>query len=138
MQILKGSVVRAATLRKWMRHLQVLTGAALITAMVTAPTDAFSQQANTGRFKSLRSGPINGKQPLSLRSQERVKVVVTMDTASVAEVRATTADHTVSQADHDAIQTQILQQHATLEPSIVSLGGKVLAHYHDALNGMKV
>jgi minor extracellular serine protease Vpr len=139
MQILKGSVVRAATLRNWMRHLHVLTGAALIVALIAAPTDAFSQQTNASRFKALpRSGPINGKMPLSLRAQERVKVVVTMSTASVAEVRATTADHTISQADHDAIQTKILQQHATLEPSIVSLGGKVLAHYHDALNGMKV
>jgi subtilisin family serine protease len=139
MQTIKGHVVRATTLRKWMRHLRVLTGATLITALVAAPTDAFSQQTNASRFKALpRSGPINGKLPLSLRSQERIKVVVTMSTPSVAEVRATTADHTISQADHDAIQTQILQQHATLEPSIVALGGKVLAHYHDALNGMKV
>jgi minor extracellular serine protease Vpr len=139
MQILKGRVVRAATSRKWMRHLQVLTGTALIIAFVAAPTDAFSQQSNASRFKALpRSGPINGKKPLSLRSQERVKIVVTMSTASVAEVRATTADHTISQADHDAIQTQILKQHAGLEPSIVSLGGKVLAHYHDSLNGMKI
>jgi minor extracellular serine protease Vpr len=138
MHILKGRVVHAATLRKWMRHLQVLTGAALIAALVAAPTDAFSQQANASRFKSLRSGPINGKKPLSLRADERVKVVVTMSTASVAEVRATTADHTISQADHDAIQTQVMNQHAALEPSIVSRGGKVLAHYHDALNGMKI
>jgi minor extracellular serine protease Vpr len=139
MQILKGSVVRATTLRKWMRHFQVLTGAALIAALVAAPIDAFSQQANASRFKALpRSGPINGKMPLSLRSKERVRVVVTMSTASVAEVRATTADHTVSQSDHDAIQTQIMNQHASLEPSIVSRGGRVLAHYHDALNGMKI
>jgi minor extracellular serine protease Vpr len=139
MKILKGRVVRAATLRNWMRHIQVLTGAALITALIAAPIDAFSQQTNASRFKALpRSGPINGKMPLSLRSQERVKVVVTMDTASVAEVRATTADHTISQVDHDAIQSQIMKQHATLEPSIVSHGGKVLAHYHDALNGMKI
>jgi minor extracellular serine protease Vpr len=139
MQIIKGRVVRATTLRKWMRHLQVLTGAALITALVAAPTDAFSQQTNASRFKALpRSGPINGRQPLSLLSKERVKVVVTMSTPSVAEVRATAPNHTISQADHDAIQTQIMKQHATLEPGIASLGGKVLAHYHAALNGMKV
>src|SRR3984885_134547 len=139
MQILTGRGVRAATLRKWMRHFQVLTGAALIAALVAAPIDAFSQQANASRFKALpRSGPINGKMPLSLRSKERVKVVVTMSTASVAEVRATAVDHTISQADHDSIQTQVMHQHAALEPSIVSRGGKVLAHYHDALNGMKI
>ena len=81
MQIINGSVVRVTTLRKWMRHLQVLTGAALMTALVAAPTDSFSQQTNASRFKALpRSGPINGKKPLSLRSQERVKVVVTMST----------------------------------------------------------
>ena len=53
MQILKGSVARVATLRKWMRHFQVLAGAALITALVAAPTDAFSQQTNASRFKAL-------------------------------------------------------------------------------------
>ena len=77
-------VARAATLRKWMRHLQVLTGAALIAGLVAAPTDAFSQQANASRFKTLRSELINAKKPLSLRADERVKVVVTMSTASVA------------------------------------------------------
>jgi len=30
------------------------------------------------------------------------------------------------------------RQHAALEPSIVSRGGKILAHYHDSMNGMKV
>ena len=42
------------------------------------------------------------------------------------------------QQDHDAIHSQIDRQHAALEPTIVSRGGKVLAHYHDAMNGMKV
>jgi len=44
----------------------------------------------------------------------------------------------ISQQDHEAIHTQVARQHAALEPSIVSRGGKILAHYHDSMNGMKV
>lgn len=139
MTILKRSFVLVALPRKWMSQLQVLTGVALIAAPIAAPNDAFTQQANSSRFKALpRRGPIHGKKPLSLRSHERVKVVVTMSTPSVAEVRAAAAEHTISQADHDVIQSQVMKQHATLEPSLVARGGKVLAHYHDALNGMKI
>ena len=78
------------------------------------------------------------RQPLSLLSKERVKVVVTMNGESVAEVRALAPDHVVSRADHDAIEARVSKQHAALEPAIVSRGGKVLAHYHAAMNGMKI
>jgi subtilisin family serine protease len=113
--------------------------ALLAAATAVCSTDAIAQQAGAGRFKSLRSGPIQAqRQPLSLLANERVKVVLTMNIESVAEVRAHSPGHAISESDHASIQGQIARQHAALEPTIVSRGGKVLAHYHDAMNGMKV
>jgi subtilisin family serine protease len=113
--------------------------ALLAAATAVCSTDAIAQQAGAGRFKSLRNGAITPqRQPLSLLANERVKVVVTMNVESVAEVRAHSPGHAISDADHASIQAQIARQHAALEPTIVSRGGKVLAHYHDAMNGMKV
>jgi len=101
---------------------------------------AVAQQGGASRFKAYsRSGPITAhRQPLSLLAKERVKVVVTMDVESVAQVRARTPGHVISRQDHDAVHTQVARQHAAVEPMIAARGGRVLAHYRDAMNGMKV
>ena len=114
--------------------------ALLSIALAVGPSDAFAQQTGASRYKSLtRSVPVTAhRKPLSLLAQERVKVVVTMNVESVAEVRARTPGHLVSKDDHERIHAQVARQHATLEPAIASRGGTVLAHYHDAMNGMKV
>jgi minor extracellular serine protease Vpr len=121
-----------------MPNLRIAGAAMLATLLTMGPADA--QQASGSRFKPLaRTGPITiHQQPLSLLDQELVKVVVTMSAESVAEVRARTPGHAISKQDHDSIQTLVAQQHAGLEPTIASRGGKVLARYHDAMNGMKV
>jgi subtilisin family serine protease len=113
---------------------------ALITFIAATPPAAIAQQADASRFKAAsQTGPLtNARQPLSLLDKEQVKVVVTMSVESTAEVRARVPGHQISQQDHEAIHTQVAQQHAAVEPSIVARGGKVLAHYHDSMNGMKV
>jgi subtilisin family serine protease len=113
---------------------------ALIILLAATPPAALAQQTGASRFKAYaRSGPLTTpRQPLSLLDKERVKVVVTMDAESVAEVRARTVGHVISQQDHEAIHAQVARQHAALEPMIVSHGGRVLAHYQDAMNGMKI
>ena len=77
-------------------------------------------------------------QPLSLRANERIKVVVIMSAPSVAEVRATAANHVITPQDHEAIHAEVERQHTGLEPSIAARGGRVLARYRDALNGIKI
>jgi minor extracellular serine protease Vpr len=136
----QGTVVKATTARTWTRCLHMIALTALFTLLAAVPPAAVAQQAGASRFKMYsRSGPITAqRQPLSLLANERVKVVVTMSVQSVAEVRAQTAGHVISQQDHAAIHAQVAQQHAGIEPMIVARGGKVLAHYQDALNGMKV
>ncbi len=136
----KGMVVKATTARTWTRYVHMTALATLIAALAATPPAALAEQSGASRFKALsQSGPITAhRQPLSLLAKERVKVVVTMDVESVAEVRARTPGHVLSKQDHDAIHAQVARQHAAVEPMIASRGGRVLAHYQDAMNGMKV
>jgi minor extracellular serine protease Vpr len=133
-------VVEATTSRPRARYAHVVALTALITFVIAAPPAAVAQQAGASRFKAVSQSEslTTTRQPLSLLADEQIKVVVTMSAESVAEVRARTPGHLISQQVHDAIHAQVAQQHAALEPAIVSRGGKVLAHFHDALNGMKV
>jgi subtilisin family serine protease len=119
-------------------HSIAFTG--LISILALSSPAAVTQQTGTGRYKALpRSGPITAhRKALSLLAKERVKVVVTMDAESVAEVRARTVGHVISEQDHQSIHSQIARQHAALEPMIAARGGTVLKHYQDALNGMKI
>ncbi len=140
MQRHEGRVVKATTAHTWTRCVRMAALAALMTTLAAIPPAALAQQGGAGRFKAnSRSGPITAhRQPLSLLAKERVKVVVTMDVESVAQVRARTPGHVISRQDHDAVHTQVARQHAAVEPMIAARGGRVLAHYRDAMNGMKV
>src|SRR5450631_2247774 len=135
----KGIVADAATARTWTRNLPMAALTAVIIGATISPA-AMAQQTGTSRFKAYsRSGPITAHQkPLSLLAKERVKVVVTMSAESVAEARANVAGHVISKQEHEAIHAQIARQHAALEPMIASRGGRVLAHYQDSMNGMKI
>jgi minor extracellular serine protease Vpr len=117
-----------------------VAAAAIIASAIALGSYAPAQQAPSSRFQPFAdSGPITAyRQPLSLLAKERVKVVVTMSSESVAEVRARTPGHVVDGQMHDSIHAQIDQQHAALEPAIAARGGIVVAHFHDAMNGMKV
>src|ERR1700730_758407 len=122
-----------------LRKLQIAAAAIFAAALAVGTSDAIAQQAAASRFQPLPdSGATIDRQPLSVLNKERVKVVVTMSAPSVAEVRATAPGHQISEQDHEAIHSQISQQHAALEPALVARGGQVLAHYQDAMNGMKV
>jgi minor extracellular serine protease Vpr len=121
-------------------RLHVVAGAALSAAVLVMSSTAIAEESALARFKPLdHTHPLKLQQmPLAARSNEKVLVVVTMSAQSVAEVRAGTADHRINAVQHGAIHSQVMQQHATIEPSINARGGRVLAHYKDALNGMKV
>ena len=138
MHRIKGIFARGATAGKWPSRTWMVALAAL--AAVSAAIPPAVAQTAPSRFKAYaRSGPLHTqRQALSLMAKQRVKVVVTMDVQSVAEVRANAPGHQISQADHEAIHAQIDRQHAAMESAIVGRGGTVLAHYHDAMNGMKV
>jgi minor extracellular serine protease Vpr len=135
----EGVIAYGASLRL-RRCLGIVTAAVLTAALAGSPSTAFAQQNATSRFKPSDHSQalVSQKKPLSLLMKERVNVVVTMSAKSVAEVRALSPGHLISKQDHDAIHEQVAKQHAAIEPTLVSRGGTVLAHYHDALNGIKV
>jgi minor extracellular serine protease Vpr len=108
-------------------------------AIVAFGAPALAQDA-TARFKLLdQSESLPGaRQPLSLLNKERIHVVVVMSAPSVAEARAARVDRQVSAQEHDAIHAQVMQQHAAVTGAIAARGGRVVTHYADAMNGIRV
>jgi minor extracellular serine protease Vpr len=107
---------------------------------VAAKSALVANSAAGGRFKRYLGNSVHNpaRSPLAAGRDQRVTVVVRMSTAPVAAVRALRPDHTISAAEHEAIHQQIDRDHASVEPSIVARGGKVMAHFRDAVNGIKV
>src|SRR5579864_5584854 len=113
------------------------------TALVVAAggsTAALAQKADIGKEVPLSRTQITAPVtlPQYVRGNEHINVVVVMSKESVAQVRARTVGHQISEQDHAAIHAQLAQQHASVEPAIIARGGKVLHHFYDALNGMKI
>jgi subtilisin family serine protease len=116
-----------------------LTLAAAALVALSAALPAAAQDASA-RFKALNSSqPLKGaRMPLSMLNKERVSVVVLMSTPSVAEARAARIDHRISEQEHATIHAQIAREHNGIEGAIASRGGKILSHFADAMNGIKV
>jgi minor extracellular serine protease Vpr len=72
------------------------------------------------------------------RSGETVKVVVVMSEDSIATARAKSATRTISLSERASIEQRVDAQHESIRREIEARGGKVLAKFHSALNGIKV
>lgn len=103
------------------------------------PLGVEAQQA-PARFRQVDSAA--AVVPNALRrlrqGSERVRVVVVMAGDSTADVRARSADHSISVHEHRLIAQRSNEERAALEPAIHSHGGRVLGHFHDAINGVKI
>jgi minor extracellular serine protease Vpr len=73
--------------------------------------------------------------PLSQRTHT---VVLKMAGDSVAVVRSRMPDKQITEADRLAIQSDLRRKQDAIVPSIEAMGGKVLAHFQHAINGIKV
>jgi minor extracellular serine protease Vpr len=115
-------------------------GSSTSTPNAAANNTLLANSAVAGRFKHYLGTSVTkpAQLPLGARRDQQVTVVVRMSTPPVAAVRALRPDHAISAAEHEAIHQQIDRDHASVEPSIVARGGKVLAHFRDAVNGIKV
>jgi len=76
--------------------------------------------------------------PRDRRSHKRVTVVVEMSGQSVAGARALTEDHTISTELRDSIRRASAQEQSGIESEVLSRGGRVLAKFSDAINGVKI
>ncbi|HUO96715.1 MAG TPA: S8 family serine peptidase [Steroidobacteraceae bacterium] len=113
----------------------VIALGALITATAVDPAQAADART---RFKSVGSTTAQKGRPLSMSGNEPVRLVVRLQSDSVAEVRARSVTHTLSDQDESAVVATAHREHVAITPSIHSLGGKVVAEYHHALNGVAV
>ena len=106
----------------------------------TAPAMSAADAGLASRFKTVESGksfkPV--VMPRVLKSAARVNVVVVMSADSVADVRGRRADHSISDSERAGVAVRVAAQHASVEPAIQAHGGRVLNHFHDALNGIKI
>jgi subtilisin family serine protease len=105
-----------------------------------APTTGQAQGAkDLSRFQRLElpASGVPAQLPRGVRA-DRVQVVVNMSADSVASARARSASHSITESEHGTIERQALAQHASILPDIAARGGVVLAHLHDAVNGVKV
>lgn len=76
--------------------------------------------------------------PAGAQEKQPVTVVVQMSDDPIAVVRAGAPDHRISQAQHRSIAAAVDAQQSTVIPAILGSGGRVLAQFHGALNGIKI
>jgi minor extracellular serine protease Vpr len=111
-------------------------------AVVTAGSlaDAARAADARARFTPLTGDPslTTHAKPLSMDGSEPVKVVVRLQSESVAEARARSATHEISADEERAVVSAAHREHAAIGPAIQGLGGRVVAEYQHALNGVAV
>ncbi len=100
---------------------------------------AVRAQATADQFQALDPADYNASfTPRSQRGSDRVQVVIKMSAEPVALVRARSTTKTISAGAASAVVSQVEAQHRVVEPHVLASGGKVLAHFHHAFNGLKV
>ena len=115
----------------------LVLGAATFLVASTAVTAADADKG--ARFKRMLSTQHSkASLPRERLRQKRVTVVVEMAGESVASARAQVEDHVISSERKDSIRRASAQQLASIEPAVSARGGRVLARFHDAINGLKV
>jgi subtilisin family serine protease len=113
------------------------------TAQPTPQADGISAFGTTSakRFsRLLGASNYAGFTPAALTRNGPVRVIVTLEGASVAE-RATSAGKSgavLSEAERASIRAQLEQQQKAVSARIAALGGTVVFAFQDAINGMSV
>jgi len=134
---------RAARARAWapLEPVKVARRVATLAAAALAVAPLFGSAAEQAgaRFQRVEGSRVSSSfKPLGLRSKELTTVVVHMSADSVAVVRARSSNHQISAQQRDSIAQTIAAQHASIEGALVANGARVLAHFHSAVNGVKV
>ena len=105
--------------------------AVLAVALVATGANAQSARPHLSR---ITGAPIQGA-PLTQRSRT---VVLKLAGDPVAVVRSRMPGKQLAEADRLAIQTALRRQQDAIVPAIEAMGGKVMARFQHAINGIKV
>jgi len=118
----------------------MLLSVLMLPAFAANKSAAINNSTQTTRFKHYLGTAVRkpAHLPFAAGADQSVVVVVRLSSDPVAVVRAERTDHTITPAEHAAIHQRLDQEQAGVIPSIISRGGKVLARYRDAVNGIKV
>jgi subtilisin family serine protease len=103
-------------------------------ALALIATGANAQSAARPHLSRITGTAIQGA-PLSQRSRT---VVLKMAGDPVAVVRSRMPGKQLAEADRLAVQTSLRNQQDAIVPAIEAIGGKVLARFQHAINGIKV
>ncbi|MGH8327947.1 MAG: S8 family serine peptidase, partial [Steroidobacteraceae bacterium] len=106
-------------------------GASAQTAQSTRPPLHFPRIYSGAPFKPATT-------PVGAQAKQPVTVVVQMSDDPIAVVRANAPNHWISAAQHSSVAAAVDAQQASVLPAIQGSGGRILARYHGALNGIKV
>src|ERR1035437_6658996 len=111
---------------------------AFIALAAVATNLAFAGDA-ASRFRSYDGAqPTDASRLFSSQAAQTVKVVVVMSENSVAGARALSPTHSISDVERSAVVSRVQSQHDAVRPQLEQHGAKVLAHFHGALNGIKI
>jgi minor extracellular serine protease Vpr len=117
----------------------VATGIFVVATVMTGSPVALADEDPTARFEAIDHGAITPSfVPYGLVANARVTVFVEMVGDPVAVVKGNAADNKISDAQRQAIKSDLRGKQDALQPQIESRGGKVLANFQVALNGLKV
>jgi len=95
--------------------------------------------AQAQRFRTYQgTAKVDTSRVAALQAARNVQVVVVMSEDSIATARASSPTHTISLSERANIEQRAAAQHEALRPEIEARGGKVLAKFHSALNGVKI
>ena len=115
----------------------IASSAALVLALLGA--DQAAAQNASARFREYDGAQTaDASRMLSARAGQWVKVVVVMSESSVAQARSLSATRTLSPQEHGAVVERVRAQHGATRPHVEAQGARVLAHFHGAVNGMKI
>jgi subtilisin family serine protease len=115
------------------------TGAGDLQAGNARSTSALSAFDPAARFQAFDSAVEfqPAVTPLGVSGGGRVRVIVHLSAEPVAEVQ-TRLGRKLSEPEHEGAEAAVRAQHAAAEPGIQAHGGRVLARFRDAVNGLKV
>jgi subtilisin family serine protease len=127
------------TLSSSLRFLTI-TGAAAAACAAGASAQTVQSARPLVHFPRIYSGaPFRpATVPVGAQAKQPVTVVIQMSDDPIAVVRANAPNHAISAAQHSSVAATVDAQQAGVLPAILGSGGRVLARYHGALNGIKV
>ena len=122
------------------RHFTSFTaGVFVATIVITGSPVALADDDPTARFERIDIGDFTPKFiPYGLNPSARVTVFVEMTGDPVAVVKGNSSGNKISNSQKQAIKADLKGKQDGLRPQIELRGGKVLADFQVALNGLKV